>query len=131
MSQKDLMKDWFKELPQDQPSPEFQVKVMQRVMSEWTLNPNKYQPMITGRGWWTIGLFAFVLTSILFMLHPSSASHQAIPTTLLGLDYAKLFGPISKILEKLNNISPTVAIGTLAIIALWFFDQLFVRTVKR
>ncbi len=126
------MKDWFKELPQDQPSPEFQVKVMQRVMSEWTLNPNKYQPMITSKGWWTIGLIAFVLTTILFMLHPSSAGQQAVlPTTLFGLDYAKLFEPFARILEKLNHISPTVAIGTLAIIALWFFDQLFVRTVKR
>ena len=131
MSQKDLMKDWFKEMPQDQPSPEFQVKVMQRVMSEWTLNPNKYQPMITRKGWWTIGLFAFILTGILFMLQPTVASQQAIPTTLLGLDYTKLFEPVARILEKLNNISPAVAIGTLAIIALWFFDQLFVRTFKR
>ena len=126
------MKDWFKELPQDQPSPEFQVKVMQRVMSEWTLNPNKYQPMITSKGWWTIGLFAFVLTSLLFMLHPSVAEQQVVSTTtLFGLDYAKLFEPMTRGLEKLNNISPPVAVGTLAIIALWFFDQLFVRTVKR
>ena len=129
MSQKDLMKDWFKELPQERPSPEFQVKVMQRVMTEWRLNPNKYQPMITSKGWWTIWLFAFVLTGILFMLQPSLPGGQ--PVNLYGLDYAKLFEPITRLLDKLKNISPPVAVGTLAIIALWFFDQIFVRTVKR
>ena len=129
MTQNDLMKDWFKELPQEQPSPEFQVKVMQRVMSEWRLNPNKYQPMITSKGWWTIGLFAFVLTGILIMLQPNLPGGQ--PVTMYGLDYVKLFEPVTRLLDKLNNISPPVAVGTLAIIALWFFDQIFVRTVKR
>ena len=71
MTQKDLMKEWFKELPSDQPSPDFEVKVMQRVMSEWTLNPIKYQPIISKKGWWTLGLIAILLTGILFMLHSS------------------------------------------------------------
>ena len=134
MSQKDLMKEWLKELPSEQPSPDFKVKVMQRVMSEWTLNPIKYQPIITRKGWWIIGAVAVLLTSILFLLHPTIPAGTAATTqlnTLYGFDLSLLFKPVSHIFEKLNNLSPTVAIGAMAIIALWFFDQLFVKTVKR
>jgi len=134
MSQKDLMKDWFKELPSEQPSPDFKVKVMQRVMSEWTLNPVKYQPIISRKGWWTIALIAMLMTSILLMVHsslPVGTDSMSTAKTFYGLDLAKLFLPVSHLFEKLNSISPAVAIGVLAILALWFFDQLFVKTVKR
>ncbi|MCX6237185.1 MAG: hypothetical protein NTY07_06440 [Bacteroidia bacterium] len=134
MSQKDLMKDWFKELPSEQPSPDFKVKVMQRVMSEWTLNPIKYQPIISRKGWWSMVLIAILMTSILFMLHssfPTGTESASQAKTVYGLDLSQLILPVSHFFEKLNNISPAVAIGALAIIALWFFDQLFVKTVKR
>ena len=134
MSQKDLMKEWLQELPSEQPSPDFTVKVMQRVMSEWTLNPIKYQPIIGKKGWWTMGLISILLTSILFMLHsssPSGAEAAAQNRTIYGLDVLQLVAPVSHLFEKLNSISPAVGIGVLAIIALWFFDQLFVKTVKR
>lgn len=134
MSQKDIMKEWLKELPSEQPSPDFQVKVMQRVMSEWTLNPIKYQPIIGRKGWWTMGFIAILLTSLLFMLHPSLPVETEVATqskSFYGIDLAQLFTTVSQLFEKLNNISPAVAIGALAIIALWFFDQLFVKTVRR
>ena len=134
MSQKDLLKEWLKELPSEPPSPDFQLKVMQRVMSEWTLNPIKYQPIIGKKGWWTMGLIAFLMTGLLFMLHSSlpSGTEAATQTkTVYGLDLLQLFAPVSHLFEKINSISPAVAIGILAIIALWFFDQLFVKTIKR
>lgn len=134
MSQKDIMKEWFKELPQEQPSPDFNVKVMQQVMSEWTMNPIKYQPMISKKGWWTMALIALLLTSILFTLRssfPAAAETAAQTKSVFGLDLDQFLAPINQLFVRLNNISPTVAIGTLAIIALWFFDQLFVKTVKR
>ena len=134
MNHNDLMKEWFKELPEEQPSTDFTVKVMQRVMSEWTLNPIKYQPIISRKGWWTLVLIALFLTSILFMLHSSLSTvpdSAAQVKTVYGIDFSQLLTPVNRLLVKLNNISPTVAIGTLAIIALWFFDQLFVKTIRR
>jgi len=134
MSQKDSMKEWFKELPSEQPSPDFTVKVMKRVMSEWTKNPVKYQPFISNKGWWTLSLIAMVLTSILFLLQssmPAGAESSSPAKTIYGLNFSQLLEPVSHLFEKLNNISPAVAIGILAIIALWFFDQLFVKTVRR
>jgi len=134
MSQKDIMKEWLKELPSEQPSPDFTVKVMQRVMSEWTLNPIKYQPIISRKSWWIIGIIALILTSFLFMIHPSlSAGATATnpPNQIYGFDLSQIFAPVGHLFEKLNNISPAVAIGVLAILALWFFDQLFVKTVRR
>ena len=134
MSQKDLMKEWFKELPLEQPSPEFTVKIMQRVMSEWTLNPVKYQPIISKKGWWKLGFIAICLTSLLFMFHSllsSETESVAQANTVYGLDLNTLLSPVGHLFEKLNNISPAVVIGVFAIIALWFFDQLFVRTVRR
>jgi hypothetical protein len=133
MSQKDLMKDWLKELPSDEPSPDFTVKVMQRVMSEWTLNPIKYQPIIGKKGWWTLGFIAFLLTSVLFMLHSSLPAAAEVGTqskSIYGVDMAQLLTPVSQLFGKLTTVSPAVAIGALAIIALWFFDQLFVKTVR-
>jgi hypothetical protein len=134
MNQNDIMKNWFKELPSDQPSPDFTTKVMQRVMSEWTLNPIKYQPIISRKGWWTLGFITMLLTSVLFMLHSSISALPETNTqvkTILGVDPTKYFEPVSHLFTRLNNISPAVVIGALAIIALWFFDQLFVKTVKR
>jgi len=134
MSQKDIMKDWFKELPSEQPSPDFKVKVMQRVMTEWTSNPIKYQPIISRKGWWTLLFIAILTTSVLFMLHASMPTGTVTPSqtkSLFGLDFSLLFAPVNHLFVKLNNISPAVAIGALAIIALWFFDQLFVKTVRR
>ena len=133
MNQKDLMKHWFKELPMEQPSPDFTVKVMQGVMAEWTLNPIKYRPMISKKGWWSLGIIAIVITSLLFLLQSSmpagtGAADQA--KSVLGLDITLLLQPVSQLFQKLNGISPAVAIGTFAIVALWFFDQLFTRTIK-
>lgn len=132
MNQPDMMKQWFKELPADIPPPDFTVKVMQRVMSEWTLNPIKYQPIITRKGWWSIGIIALLITTILLLIHSSlPADTDPAVKTVYGLDWSRLFNPVGHLFEKLNNISPAVAIGAVAIIALWFFDQLFVKTVRR
>jgi hypothetical protein len=134
MNSKDLMKEWFKEFPEEQPSTDFTVKVMQRVMSEWTLNPIRYKPIISRKGWWALVLIALFLTSILFMLHSSLSTvpdSAAQIKTVYGIDFSQLLAPVNRLFVKLNNISPTVAIGALAIIALWFFDQLFVKTVRR
>jgi len=134
MNHKDLMKDWFKELPSDQPSPDFTVKVMQRVMSEWTLNPVKYQPIISRKSWWALGIIAVLITGFLFLLQssmPAATESAAQTKSFYGFDLSQLLSPVGHLFEKLNNISPAVAIGILAIIALWFFDQLFVKTVKR
>jgi hypothetical protein len=133
MSQKDLMKEWLKELPSEEPSPDFTVKVMQRVMTEWTLNPIKYQPIISKKGWWTMGFVAILLTSFLFLLHsslPAGSENAEQSKSLYGIDLVQLITPISQLFEKLTTISPAVAIGALAIIALWFFDQIFVKTVR-
>ena len=65
MSQKDILKEWFKEIPQEQAPSDFTQKVMKVVMSEWRLNPIKYQPIISKKAWWMIGnysLFDYQLT---------------------------------------------------------------------
>ena len=134
MNQNDIMNKWFKELPPEDPSPDFTVKVMKRVMSEWSLNPVKYQPIISKRGWWTIAFITLVVTAILFLLHsflPTAAESASQTQNFYGIDLLQLLAPINQLFVKLNNISPAVAIGILAILALWFFDQLFVKTVKR
>jgi hypothetical protein len=75
-----------------------------------------------------------LMTSILVMLHsslPSGTDSLSTAKTFYGLDLSQVFLPVSRFFEKLNSLSPAVAIGVLAILALWFFDQLFVKTVKR
>ena len=132
MTQKDILKVWFKELHREQAPSDFSTKVMKRVMSEWELNPIGYQPIITKKAWWMLGIMAFVITSFLFTLHsllPNAAGLPDQTQTLLGIDVSKILSLFSLCINKLNNISPAFAVGVLAIIALWFFDQLFSRVL--
>lgn len=134
MSQKDILKGLFKEMPQERVSSDFTTKVMKRVMSEWAINPVRYQPIISKKAWWMIVITASVITSILFSLHsslPNTSDSSYQTQTLYGIDFSQIFMLFSRFFDKLNNISPAVAIGALAILALWFFDQLFTRTVRR
>jgi hypothetical protein len=123
MSKKDHLKDWFRELPLEQASPDFSSSVMKQVMSEWTLNPYKYQPIISKKAWWTIGLIAAAITGILFSVHSSVSNYTRL--SVLGIDFSQILSFLGLFFNKLNNISPAFAVGALAIIALWFFDQLF------
>ena len=133
MSQKDILKEWFKEMPQEQAPSGFTTKVMKCVMSEWTLNPTKYQPIISKKTWWMLGNMAFVITSTLLSLHSSLPNTADLPgqtQTIYGVNISYILELFSRGFEKLNNISPAVAVGALAIIASWFFDQLFTRAVR-
>ncbi len=134
MNQKEHLKYWIKELAQEQPSPDFSSKVMQRVMTEWRHNPTKYQPIISRKGWFLIALITILSTALLLFLHTSAS----IGLELVGkakssylIDATKFFTPINHLFVSLTKISPTVAIGIFAILALWFFDQLFSKTERR
>ena len=134
MSQNDIMKNWFRELPQEHPSQHFAAGVMNKVMSEWTRNPIKYQPIISRRIWWVMAVSTIGLTVLLFMLHSSiPAGTDALNQTnrIYGIDLSQLVSLITTFFVKLSNMSPTVAIGTLAIVALWVVDELIDKTVKR
>ncbi len=129
MKNKDHLKEWFRELPLEQAPQGFSNKVMQQVMSEWSLDPYKYQPIISKKAWWTIGLMALAITGALFVIYsslPNAEGHQ----TFFGVNLSYLFSFGGRIFEKLNNVSPAVGISALAIIALWFFDQLFTRAAR-
>lgn len=133
MSQKDIFKEWFKELPMEIAPSDFSTKVMKRVMSDWTLNPAGYQPIISKKVWWMMGIMALVITSFLFSLHASLPGSSAMPDqtqTFFGISISKLLSSFSIFVDKLNNISPVVAVGALAVVALWFFDQLFSRAIR-
>jgi hypothetical protein len=133
MNQKDNFKEWFKELPHELAPSDFSTKVMKRVMSEWTLNPIGYQPIISKKQWWILGIVALVITSFLLSLHsslPNTADLSNQTQTLYGIDLSKIFSTFSLFISKLNSISPAVGVGVLAIIALWFFDQLFSRAIR-
>jgi hypothetical protein len=106
---------------------------MEQVMTEWRLNPVKYQPIIGKKVWWSIGGLALLLTTLLSFMHStlSDSTETATQPSLFGFDMTQPITQASSLLGKLTDISPAVAIGVFAIIALWFFDQLFVRTVRR
>ena len=130
MKERDHLKEWFRELPQEQAPQGFSNKVMQKVMSEWSLDPYKYQPIISKKAWWAIGFMAVIITGALYAMYsslPPTGGHQ----TILGLNLSNLTAIAGSYFQKLNNISPAVGISALAIIALWFFDQLFTRIARR
>jgi hypothetical protein len=130
MKKHDQIKEWFKDLPQEKAPQEFSNKVMHQVMSEWSLNPYKYQPIISKKAWWTIGFMAIIITGILFSIY-SSLPNTGSQKTFFGINLTNIFSFAGGLFEKLNNISPAVGISALAIVALWFFDQLFTRIARR
>lgn len=130
MKEKDHLKVWFRELPQEQAPLGFSNKVMQQVMSEWSLDPYKYQPIISKKAWWIIGFMAIIITGILYAMY-SSLPHTGSHQTIMGMKINTILSFVGAIFQKLNNISPAVGISALAIIALWFFDQLFTRIARR
>lgn len=69
MKSNDNLHNWFRELPREYPSPNFNKKVMEQVMTEWRLNPVKYQPIIGKKVWWSIGGLALLLTTLLSFMH--------------------------------------------------------------
>ncbi len=80
-----------------------------------------------------LGIMAFVITSLLLSLHSSLPGSSVMPDqtqTILGINLSKILASFTTCIDKLNSISPVVAVGALAVIALYFFDQLFSRVVR-
>lgn len=133
MSRKDFLEEMFSELPSEKAPEGFTRKVMHEVMTDWSLNPTIYKPVISKKGWWGIGLVAVAFILFLFFIQSTIGEPTESPINLKflsDLDVRSILAPVSRNLARLTTISPAIGIGALAIIALWFFDQLFTRLAR-
>lgn len=133
MNQKENLTQWFHEMDAEKPSPDFSRKVMQDVMTDWRLNPTTYTPMITRKAWLVIIVLSFLLVIALSIMNGlvANTSYSSSLAQSSQINPLQLLEYLNNLFEKLNNISPAVGVGTLAIIALWFFDQLFSKLARR
>ena len=132
MSTNDKLQEWFQEMPDERAPGDFNRKVMQEIMAEWSKNPTAYKPIISRKAWWIVGIFFVLLIIVLFMLkNAMGVADSTVGTqTIAGINLEYIWTFIADFFEKLNRISPAVGVGALSIIALWFFDQLYTRMAR-
>ena len=132
MSTEDKLQEWFQEMPDERAPGDFNRKVMQEIMAEWSKNPTAYKPIISRKAWWIVGIFFVLLTIVLFMLkNAMGVADSTVDTqTIAGINLEYIWTFIADFFEKLNRISPAVGVGALSIIALWFFDQIYTRMAR-
>jgi hypothetical protein len=133
MSEKDFLKNIFSELPTEKAPKNFTHRVMHEVMNDWSLNPTKYKPVISTKVWWGIGLLTVAFVLILFIIQNSlgETSQSTIDFSFLSkVNFSSALSPISQLFEKITTLPPAIGIGSLAIIALWFFDQIFTKLAR-
>jgi hypothetical protein len=135
MSKKDYLEEMLRELPSEKAPKGFTHKVMHQVMADWSLNPVLYKPVISkrGRGWWAI-CFSVAASILLLFIVPDTTTETSQKifdlSFISGFNFQPAITKISQLLSKLTNFSPAVGIGSLAIVALWFFDQLFTKLAR-
>ena len=119
-------------MPDERAPGDFNRKVMQEIMAEWSKNPTVYKPIISRKAWWIVGIFFVLLIIVLFMLkNAMGVTDSTVGTqTIAGINLEYIWTLIADFFEKLNRISPAVGVGALSIIALWFFDQLYTRMAR-
>ena len=132
MSTEDKLQEWFQEMPDERAPGDFNRKVMQEIMAEWSKNPTAYKPIISRKAWWIVGIFFVLLIIVLFMLkNAMGVADSTVGTqTIAGINLEYIWTFIADFFEKLNRISPAVGVGALSIIALWFFDQIYTRMAR-
>lgn len=133
MHREDFLEEMFRELPREKAPEDFSRKVMNEVMTDWSLNPTIYKPVISKKAWIATGIVAAAIILLLFILQNSIGETQGVPTEipfLSGLSFKSLMEPVSQLLGRITSLSPAIGIGSLAVIALWFFDQLLIRLAR-
>ncbi|MCE1200450.1 MAG: hypothetical protein LWW85_15900 [Marinilabiliales bacterium] len=124
MKEKELLKGYFKEMPEAKVSSDFTKRMMDQIRQEPVYVPKPYADLIGRKGWITIGLLlvAFVVSLILarfwFPANDPSTAGQFVQQ----IDLSFVNKGITFLLQLLSKVPLTVVTGMLAFLALLLFD---------
>lgn len=129
MKKPDLLKEYLKELPLEEPSANFTDLVMSRVCVETIKSPVAYQPLIGRKAWRNIVfLSAVILLGSITLYFYFPESHTASEFfSLQKIDYSFLLKPFILLSQTLNKLSFTFVAVLMAVSALLIFDQIHSR----
>jgi len=133
MHREDFLEEMFREIPREKAPEDFSRKVMNEVMTDWSLNPTIYKPVISRKAWWVTGIVAAAIVALLIILQNAigdTSSEQSDFYFFSEFNFKSIVEPVYHLLGKITSLSPTIGIGSLAVIALWFFDQLLTRLAR-
>jgi hypothetical protein len=133
MSREDFLEEMFRQLQPERAPEGFSRKVMNEVMTDWSLNPTIYKPVISKKSWWTIGLVTAAFVLLLFIIQNATGetSQDTINLAFFSdFNFKSAVAPVGQLFGRITKLSPAIGIGSLAIIALWFFDQLLTRLAR-
>ncbi len=129
MKKPDLLKDYLKELPREEPSINFTEVVMSRVYVETVKSPVAYQPLISLKGWRNIIIASTIILLVsifLFFYLPGSQTASGL-VSLPKIDYSFFLKPFVLLSQTLNKLSFTFVAVLMAVSALLIFDQIHSR----
>lgn len=129
MKKPDLLKDYLKELPREEPSINFTGMVMSRVCVETVKSPVVYQPLISIKEWRNIIIASAIilLVSIFLYFYLPGSQTTAGLFSMPKIDYSFIFRPFVLLSQNLNKLSFTYVAVLMAVSALLIFDQIHSR----
>ncbi|MEI7828390.1 MAG: hypothetical protein WCI31_01400 [Prolixibacteraceae bacterium] len=132
MKKPDLLKEYIRELPREEPSVNFTEMVMSRVNVETLKFPVAYQPLIGSKGWRNI---IFLLTGVLlgsivlYFYFPTNQSASGL-FLLPKIDYSIFIKPFVLFSQSLNKLSFSLSAVVMAVSTLLIIDQIHSRKTQ-
>ena len=132
MKKPDLLKEYIRELPREEPSVNFTEMVMGRVNVETLKFPVAYQPLIGSKGWRNI---IFLLTGVLlgsivlYFYFPTNQSASGL-FLLPKIDYSIFIKPFVLFSQSLNKLSFSLSAVVMAVSTLLIIDQIHSRKTQ-
>jgi hypothetical protein len=132
MKNQDNLGKYFKELPREEPSGNFTMRVMDRVISETRRSPVEYSPLIS-RGVWVkisiVGVLTLLSLLLLYPYFPAKENHGGLQF-LSTLDFSRVSEPFVVLSGALNNLTVTHLFVLMGISVLLLFDRFYSRVAK-
>lgn len=129
MKNQDNLSKYFKELPGEEASGDFTMRVMDRVRAETKKAPVEYSPLIRARGWWTIFIvMSLTLCGVILInsFFPGKESPEGLQI-LKTVDFSFVSKPFILLSNALSNLSVTHLFVLTGISVLLLFDKMYSR----
>jgi hypothetical protein len=129
MRTQDSLGKYMKELPKEEPSFEFTMNVMNRVLAEAKKSPVEYHPLISRQMWMriSIGMILLLVGVTLLRTYFPGNENPVGWQSLYRIDLSAVFGPFLNIFREARNFSVSFAGGLMAFTLLLLADRIYSR----
>jgi hypothetical protein len=133
MENKDQLRIFLKELPQEEPSANFTRSVMDQIRVEKQKANIIYKPLISKQLWWKIfaGIALSLASLLVFFIYEPSVQVSGEFKILAKADLTFLLRPFLMLSEAVNKLTFTSLAIVMSLGALLLIDQLMTKFASR